>query len=137
MNEFDSALNSYLSADATLLSLAPAGVHEAELPQSAITNRQAGVIFFKMSGLFLYTHQGLFARDLLYQVKGVVPRGSGDLGGQIAAQLLALLNNASIVVAGGRIMLMQATSDLYYLDPPTAGVRYEHNGQMYRVQVAV
>jgi hypothetical protein len=69
----------------------------------------------------------------IWLVKGVDRSNSTDTAEAIQARLQALLNDASLSIAGGVTLLyLRRTSDVEY-DETEDGVEYKHAGGLYRL----
>lgn len=72
--------------------------------------------------------------NIVYQVQGVTKDPSAAGCGDIATQIDAAMSAAPLTVAGFQHMRCTRESDVDYVEV-VDGVRYNHRGALYRVQV--
>jgi len=131
----DDALVAVLAGDATLAGLLPDGVWFDEAPPNA---RQFALVAL-LSTRDEATFGGRALEDAVYLVKAVSFDKSAATALAAAAQIDALLEDASLAVAGGDCLAVFREQAIRYpeVDALDPSIRWQHCGGHYRVQFAV
>lgn len=136
------ALYGKLAGDVTLTALLaspPAGwgaqnIFHAEIPGEA---DYPAVVLNKQSGVPVWSIGGKAYDNEVWQVKGITDADYGDADpvDTIAGRIDALLNDASLTLAGGKLLLyIRREGDVEYAE--TVGdKRLQHAGGLYRLMV--
>ncbi len=131
------ALYGKLAGDTTLMGLLaapPAGysksVYYQQAPQTALF---PCVVFTKQSGLPTETlaNPSAFETDV-WLLKGVDRNTTADIAEAIQARLKALLNDATLSIAGALHLYLRRDTDVDYPEV-TDGVMYAHAGSLWRL----
>lgn len=133
-------LVAYLAADTVLQGLAPGGVWEDPAPQSQASVPPVVVTVDLQTGNDQPCGGGRGWTECWYAVKAVGVAAQIATVRQAASRIDALLeNNPSLLVngvSGWRVQKAQRQEPIEYPDPePTTGLRFEHRGGIYRIDV--
>lgn len=134
-SDVDNALVAKLGADSTLLALMPNGVYWDEAPQ--------GSTRFVIVSLVDERDEAMFGarafEDALYLVEARVLSTSGGNVKDAAARIDALLENATLAVAGYKVMVIQREERirLTEVDDVDESIRWQRRGGRYRVMTSV
>ncbi|SRR6266702_2131367 len=125
-------LNTTLSNDASLTSLAPGGVFRAYAPPSTlapyiIIALQSGTDIITMNAFRLFS-------NALYQVKVIGPSSETDTLVQAASEIDSLLGLTSGTVTNGHILYCYRESPLQ-VDELVNGVQWSNIGGTYRLAI--
>lgn len=124
-------LNTTLSGDASLSSLAPGGVWRGVAPPNTPT---PFVVFSNQSAVDVITANGLrLMTDQLFQVKAVGPIDQTEQISQAASAIDDLLKKTSGTAIGGYVLDCHRESILQ-LDEMIAGDLWTNIGGLYRLQ---
>ena len=125
------ALGAYLSGDDELMAIAT-GVHEEVAPAKAV---YPYVIFARQApGRLIWSMRDYF-REQLWLVKGICRGSDAAPAESIDRRCEALLRDADLIIAGGRLMDLRRESDMLPLGRPDNGEVVYHRGGLYRLQV--
>lgn len=115
--------------------LATGGIHAGVAPHgsgsispSVVYNRQAGTDVMGLGAARIMS-------GMLYQIKAVASGGSKAAGKAIANRIDVLLHATSGTTASGRILSCVRESEVNYVEVDETGVRWNHLGGLYRLQV--
>lgn len=134
------AIYGRLAGDTTLtgmLGTPPAGYSQNIFYQSAPDNPDFPIVIFnKQSGVPTQAMHDPTALDNdVWLVKAVDHASSADTAEAIADRIKTLLNDASLSIAGGEVLLfLRRMSDVDY-EEVTSGETYKHAGSLFRLIV--
>jgi|SRR3954470_15381781 hypothetical protein len=134
-SDVDNALVAKLGADSTLLALMPNGVYWDEAPQ--------GSTRFVIVSLVDERDEAMFGarafEDALYLVEARALSTSGGNVKDAAARIDALLENATLAVAGYKVMVIQREERVRIteVDDVDQSIRWQRRGGRYRVMTSV
>jgi hypothetical protein len=134
-SDVDNALVAKLGADSALLALMPNGVYWDEAPQ--------GSTRFVIVSLVDERDEAMFGarafEDALYLVEARALSTSGGNVKDAAARIDALLENATLAVAGYKVMVIQREERVRIteVDDVDQSIRWQRRGGRYRVMTSV
>lgn len=127
MNAIDAAIYARLSGDATLTTLAPGGVWRNLAPTGTTG---VIVVFTPVSANDAYTLGQRATTEHTYLVKAVAPGESNNPASDAAARIDALLTDATITLAAGRVLSIRR-SEIVTMTENDGGEMYQHAGGYY------
>lgn len=128
----ETMLATVLGTDATLTTLAPGGVWR-DIAPSGVTGTI--VVFSFVSAPDDYTLKLRAMTNFTYLVKAIAPGESSAPAHAAAAQIDALLNDATPTLADGRVLNMRRTQSTS-MSEPLGGETYQHVGGYYLIQAS-
>jgi hypothetical protein len=134
-SDVDNALVAKLGADSTLLALMPNGVYWDEAPQGSTRFVIVSLVDERDTAMF-----GSRAfEDALYLVEARALSTSGGNVKDAAARIDALLENATLAVAGYKLMVIQREERVRVteVDDVDRSIRWQRRGGRYRVMTSV
>lgn len=132
--DIDGALVALLAADSALTTAMPNGVHADSAPPGSTKF----VIVQLQHGADEYVQPATSAFfDATYLVKAV-SRDTSSLGAKAAAKRIhAVLQNATLTVAGYQTMIIQRTERIRYQEPDeNTDLLWQHRGGLYEIMTS-